>query len=677
MAFPSDKSYQQSLSSSIYAATYLASTESFPRSETSTKTRIEKGIKRSATENLLTSKESPSLRDLKRAKISSLKPNTKHSTLGKVGKHFVKLIDKCTKLPTDHFSDTDLLIYPKDWEGILPLNGIKQNEYDRIYQLYVDLQSGKGTFQIEGSDDFKKMIIDEGFKKIVLRAPGREVIFLLMEAGPDKQIHIKPTTQPSGGEVSFKKSSNPNIFGEIVINIHGNHGNVIGLKNGLRIISNTSTNLVLLHELVHCCHKLKGDIAFTKRRSNLGDQFDNLLEQVAITGIRKPFSLLSDDTAECYNPLNENRYRAACGEIPRIGVLGCDLTKLDIEKEISEKSAASEAIPLEKTIRGRYFLDLAGNGLVPEMKEFLTTNKEFIKLIDVKAPGNLFERALERAAECDEIDSFEFLIKIGARPYHSKVWSKPVDPIEFEKKGLWYLTYWAARKGPSKIMRKLLSNPGLQKNINLSLDNSTILYSLIAVNSMPLRINTSILELIRFLISIGANPNIPSSAGLTCAHYAASNGSLEVLKILSEAGANVNLHSLNGYTPFMLAAVKGHTEILQFLLSRGVNGDTLTPSGDTVLHTALRIGTMQEIVQMIKKSKEMNFHVKGAKNQTVIHCIMQNRSLSNNDQLMLTKLFWEKGVALNEKDNNGKTFLHFTKDQNLVKTILLNCKKPS
>ena len=60
---------------------------------------------------------------------------------------------------------------------------------------------------------------------------------------------------------------------------------------------------------------------------------------------------------------------------------------------------------------------------------------------------------------------------------------------------------------------------------------------------------------------------IPS--GYTALHYAASNGKTELLKLLLSNGADVNAKSDGNFTPLFLANLEGHTEIIELLKKNG------------------------------------------------------------------------------------------------------------
>lgn len=73
-------------------------------------------------------------------------------------------------------------------------------------------------------------------------------------------------------------------------------------------------------------------------------------------------------------------------------------------------------------------------------------------------------------------------------------------------------------------------------------------------------------EVVKYLVSKGANINIKIENGLTLLHGAAMMGHLEVVEFLVSKGVNVNAKTKDGETPLQFAATN---EIAEFLLSKG------------------------------------------------------------------------------------------------------------
>ena len=77
------------------------------------------------------------------------------------------------------------------------------------------------------------------------------------------------------------------------------------------------------------------------------------------------------------------------------------------------------------------------------------------------------------------------------------------------------------------------------------------------------------IDLVKKLLSYGADVNAKNNDGWTPLHYASRNGHTEIVKLLLEHGVDVNCKNNNGYTPLHLASEKRHTEIVNLLKQNG------------------------------------------------------------------------------------------------------------
>ncbi|KAG8184302.1 hypothetical protein JTE90_008987 [Oedothorax gibbosus] len=94
------------------------------------------------------------------------------------------------------------------------------------------------------------------------------------------------------------------------------------------------------------------------------------------------------------------------------------------------------------------------------------------------------------------------------------------------------------------------------------------------------------MELVRYLISTGANVNATTATGDTALTYACENGHTDVADLLLQAYAKLEHESEGGRTPLMKAARAGHLCTVQFLISKGSNVNKQTTNND---HTPLSL----------------------------------------------------------------------------------------
>ncbi len=76
-------------------------------------------------------------------------------------------------------------------------------------------------------------------------------------------------------------------------------------------------------------------------------------------------------------------------------------------------------------------------------------------------------------------------------------------------------------------------------------------------------------DLLRVLISRGANVRARDASGYAAIHGAARNGHQTIVTLLIENGADVNVKSVLGETPWGLATANGHKEIADLLRKHG------------------------------------------------------------------------------------------------------------
>jgi len=113
------------------------------------------------------------------------------------------------------------------------------------------------------------------------------------------------------------------------------------------------------------------------------------------------------------------------------------------------------------------------------------------------------------------------------------------------------------------------------------------------------------IEVMRYLISAGADVNAPTPAGETPLMLAAyffdenrEQGSRSydqherAARLLVEAGANIE-NAPHHYTPLAYAAYQGHDHIVRFLIERGARIDADAEDGTTYVNTPLMMAAIQ------------------------------------------------------------------------------------
>jgi len=78
--------------------------------------------------------------------------------------------------------------------------------------------------------------------------------------------------------------------------------------------------------------------------------------------------------------------------------------------------------------------------------------------------------------------------------------------------------------------------------------------------------NRSHISMVKFLLSLGSNPNQRNKDGESCLHLAAYQGMVSVVEVLLEWGALTGMVNSYGETPLFYASRRGHYEVAKLLV---------------------------------------------------------------------------------------------------------------
>ena len=120
----------------------------------------------------------------------------------------------------------------------------------------------------------------------------------------------------------------------------------------------------------------------------------------------------------------------------------------------------------------------------------------------------------------------------------------------------------------------------------------------------------------------------------TALSLAAIKGRLNIVKFLVSHGANVNHVNANGLTPLMMASLTGYSDTIKFLLEKGANINAVTPEGKTSLMFAVingRIGLVKILLE--NEPIKVDIHAVDRDGQTAL-MMAENLGFSNIVQLL-------------------------------------------
>jgi len=117
-----------------------------------------------------------------------------------------------------------------------------------------------------------------------------------------------------------------------------------------------------------------------------------------------------------------------------------------------------------------------------------------------------------------------------------------------------------------ELIQRIVSEGG---DVNKVVKNDSALMASLAIGKA---------EIIEFLLSKGANPNLKVNSFMTPLSGAITLGKTEVVQLMLSYGADINTHS-GEFTPLLMAAQACNGELVELLLVNGANPKTKSKSG--------------------------------------------------------------------------------------------------
>lgn len=118
------------------------------------------------------------------------------------------------------------------------------------------------------------------------------------------------------------------------------------------------------------------------------------------------------------------------------------------------------------------------------------------------------------------------------------------------------------------------------------------------------------LEMVKFLLQNGADPNLRLFEGNTALHLAVICEELPIVDALLENEADPHAKNKYGYTPLHLAAI-GSNPLLKRILKSSDSPVHCGPDGETPLHIAAQANNMENVKLLVNKLGHVNFEMQG------------------------------------------------------------------
>lgn len=252
----------------------------------------------------------------------------------------------------------------------------------------------------------------------------------------------------------------------------------------------------------------------------------------------------------------------------------------DVPPQIINGRVLVPARPLAEALGASVAWDSASNSVIVTTNNYSTNTSEQVNL---NTQINKVDNKLFLAVSNGDLDKVKALLKSG---------SNPNSKDAFEK----HILESALNLKQNRIeMFKLLIESGA--DINTKIGQRPLI-------SYP---NTEIIE---FLLSKGANPNIKSDNGMTPLMNNGKWGTKETVSLLLNAGANINEQDTIGNTPLIYAVNQNlsrdndlRIDVIKLLIEKGANPNIKNKQGQTAFSIAASLGDNEayKILEGFKK----------------------------------------------------------------------------
>ncbi|CAL8070723.1 unnamed protein product [Calicophoron daubneyi] len=166
------------------------------------------------------------------------------------------------------------------------------------------------------------------------------------------------------------------------------------------------------------------------------------------------------------------------------------------------------------------------------------------------------------------------------------------------------------------------------------------------LNALHLASKEGHFQVVRELLTRGAEPNKATKKGNTALHIASLAGQFEVVKMLLDAGADINVQAQNGFTPLYMAAQENHLEVVKLLLARNANPALTTDDGFTPLAVALQQGHDRIVALLLENDSRGKV------------CLPALHIAAKKDDVKAANLLLNSDVNVDHQSTSGFTPLH-------------------
>ncbi len=179
-------------------------------------------------------------------------------------------------------------------------------------------------------------------------------------------------------------------------------------------------------------------------------------------------------------------------------------------------------------------------------------------------------------------------------------------------------------------------------------------------------------DIMKYLLSEGADPNIKNKAGYNPIHLAVITGSRFTELLLQEAPNNptvdINVKDYNSNTALHWAIGNNDLDkeskkvIVQTLLDHGADPNLENLDGHSALHLALIVPEIDEDVKIdlihMLKDYEAYIDIQDAQQNTILHRVIEYTNVDEQGKLNIINSLLGAGIDLSKLNNNNESYLH-------------------
>lgn len=219
------------------------------------------------------------------------------------------------------------------------------------------------------------------------------------------------------------------------------------------------------------------------------------------------------------------------------------------------------------------------------------------------------------------------------------------------------------------------------------------------VTALHLAVEYNRTEVVKLLLSAGANVNAGNGLDKTPLIIAVEKNRLEPAKVLlAQKNVKIDIQDINNYTAFQIALNRDNIILAKILLKRGASTKILKDADFNALHLATRAGSLEMVKLLLPKVR--NIHAKSRRVHytplyiasvngyvDIVRYLISKKVLSRkqawdgedslhaaveNNRLKIVKLLLSNGVKVNRKGIDRRNALHILANKytpNIVNTI--------